>query len=77
MLSYTPPSLSPIWRNSFALSEPSYFPFVMDADGNIFSMTESDGHLDTPLIPGWAFGLGDNHAVRLAFTSSLTDLADA
>ena len=31
---------------------------VMDADGNIFSMTESDTHMDTPLIPGWGFGLG-------------------
>ncbi len=31
---------------------------VMDADGNIFSMTESDGHLSTPMIPGWGFGLG-------------------
>lgn len=31
---------------------------VMDADGNIFSMTESDGHMSTPMIPGWGFGLG-------------------
>ena len=31
---------------------------VMDAQGNVFSMTESDGHLSTPLIPGWGFGLG-------------------
>ena len=31
---------------------------VMDADGNLFSMTESDGHLSTPLVPGWGFGLG-------------------
>lgn len=30
---------------------------VMDADGNIFSMTESDGHMSTPMIPGWGFGL--------------------
>jgi len=31
---------------------------VMDGDGNLFSMTESDGHLSTPMIPGWGFGLG-------------------
>ncbi len=31
---------------------------VMDRDGNVFSMTESDGHLSTPMIPGWGFGLG-------------------
>ena len=31
---------------------------VLDADGNLFSMTESDGHVDTPMIPGWGFGLG-------------------
>jgi gamma-glutamyltranspeptidase/glutathione hydrolase len=31
----------------------------MDAEGNLFSMTESDGHLATPLIPGWGFGLGN------------------
>ncbi len=31
---------------------------VMDGDGNLFSMTESDGHLSTPLVPGWGFGLG-------------------
>ena len=31
---------------------------VMDSEGNLFSMTESDGHLTTPLIPGWGFGLG-------------------
>jgi gamma-glutamyltranspeptidase/glutathione hydrolase len=30
----------------------------MDGDGNLFSMTESDGHLSTPMIPGWGFGLG-------------------
>jgi gamma-glutamyltranspeptidase/glutathione hydrolase len=30
----------------------------MDRDGNLFSMTESDGHMTTPLIPGWGFGLG-------------------
>ena len=32
---------------------------VMDGDGNLFSMTESDGHLSTPMIPGWGFGLGE------------------
>lgn len=32
---------------------------VMDGKGNIFSMTESDGHMSTPMIPGWGFGLGD------------------
>jgi len=32
---------------------------VMDAQGNIFSITPSDGHLSTPLIPGWGFGLGN------------------
>jgi gamma-glutamyltranspeptidase/glutathione hydrolase len=31
---------------------------VIDAEGNVFSMTESDGHLVNPLIPGWGFGLG-------------------
>ncbi|MHB8093839.1 MAG: gamma-glutamyltransferase family protein [Candidatus Aminicenantales bacterium] len=32
---------------------------IMDAQGNIFSITPSDGHLTTPLIPGWGFGLGN------------------
>jgi gamma-glutamyltranspeptidase/glutathione hydrolase len=32
---------------------------VMDGEGNVFSMTESDGHLSTPMIPGWGFGLGN------------------
>jgi len=32
---------------------------VMDGDGNVFSMTESDGHMVTPMIPGWGFGLGN------------------
>jgi gamma-glutamyltranspeptidase/glutathione hydrolase len=31
---------------------------VMDGEGNLFSMTESDGHLSTPMIPEWGFGLG-------------------
>jgi len=31
---------------------------VMDGAGNVFSMTESDGHMVTPMIPGWGFGLG-------------------
>ena len=31
---------------------------MIDGDGNLFSMTESDGHLSTPMIPGWGFGLG-------------------
>jgi gamma-glutamyltranspeptidase/glutathione hydrolase len=31
---------------------------VIDSQGNLFSMTESDGHLVNPLIPGWGFGLG-------------------
>jgi gamma-glutamyltranspeptidase/glutathione hydrolase len=31
---------------------------VMDAEGNIFSMTESDTHQNTPIMPGWGFGLG-------------------
>jgi len=31
---------------------------VIDAAGNLFSMTESDGHVDSPMIPGWGFGLG-------------------
>jgi len=30
---------------------------VMDNEGNLFSMTESDGHMVTPMIPGWGFGL--------------------
>ena len=32
---------------------------VMDAEGNLFSLTESDGHTFTPMIPGWGFGLGN------------------
>jgi gamma-glutamyltranspeptidase/glutathione hydrolase len=32
---------------------------VMDGQGNVFSMTESDGHVSTPLIPGWGFGLSN------------------
>ncbi|HXV59227.1 MAG TPA: gamma-glutamyltransferase, partial [Vicinamibacteria bacterium] len=31
---------------------------AMDGEGNLFSMTESDGHMVTPMIPGWGFGLG-------------------
>lgn len=31
---------------------------VMDGKGNVFSLTESDYHLFTPMIPGWGFGLG-------------------
>jgi gamma-glutamyltranspeptidase/glutathione hydrolase len=48
-----------------ATDEPSGSPLedttslnVIDAEGNLFSMTESDGHLVNPLIPGWGFGLG-------------------
>ena len=32
---------------------------VMDGEGNLFSLTESDGHTSTPMIPGWGFGLGN------------------
>ena len=32
---------------------------VMDAGGNLFSLTESDGHTFTPMIPAWGFGLGN------------------
>ena len=32
---------------------------VMDGEGNLFSLTESDGHTGTPMIPGWGFGLGN------------------
>ena len=32
---------------------------VMDGFGNIFSMTESDGHMVTPMIPDWGFGVGN------------------
>ncbi len=35
---------------------------VMDGEGNLFSLTESDGHTGTPLIPGWGFGLGNRMA---------------
>jgi gamma-glutamyltranspeptidase/glutathione hydrolase len=49
-------------RNSDDVSERRSFDTsslnVMDRHGNVFSMTESDGHLSTPLIPGWGFGLG-------------------
>ena len=31
---------------------------VIDGEGNMFSLTESDGHLSTPMVPGWGFGLG-------------------
>ena len=31
---------------------------VMDGEGNVFSMTESDGHMTSPMIPDWGFGLG-------------------
>ncbi len=31
---------------------------VMDREGNLFSMTESDGHMVSPMIPGWGFGIG-------------------
>ncbi len=31
---------------------------AMDSEGNLFSMTESDGHMLSPMIPGWGFGLG-------------------
>jgi len=30
---------------------------VIDGEGNTFSMTESDGHMHTPMIPGWGFGI--------------------
>jgi gamma-glutamyltranspeptidase/glutathione hydrolase len=32
---------------------------VMDKEGNMFSMTPSDGHTTTPMIPGYGFGLSD------------------
>ncbi|MDE0259623.1 MAG: gamma-glutamyltransferase [Gammaproteobacteria bacterium] len=32
---------------------------VIDGEGNVFSLTESDGHTFTPMIPGWGFGLGN------------------
>jgi len=32
---------------------------VMDKEGNIFTMTPSDGQLTTPLIPGYGFGLSN------------------
>ena len=32
---------------------------VMDGEGNVFSMTESDGHMMTPMVPGWGFGLSN------------------
>ena len=31
---------------------------VMDAEGNLFSLTQSDSHIVSPMIPGWGFGLG-------------------
>ena len=30
---------------------------VIDKEGNIFSMTPSDGHVTSPMIPGYGFGL--------------------
>jgi gamma-glutamyltranspeptidase/glutathione hydrolase len=49
-------------RGSRQVSDPGAFDTsslnVMDGEGNLFSMTESDGHLSTPMIPGWGFGLG-------------------
>jgi len=32
---------------------------VMDGEGNLFSLTESDGHTFTPMIPEWEFGRGN------------------
>lgn len=32
---------------------------IMDKEGNIFTMTPSDGHLDVPMIPGYGFGLSN------------------
>jgi len=32
---------------------------VMDEQGNIFTMTPSDGHFRTPMIPGYGFGLSE------------------
>ncbi|WP_419938592.1 gamma-glutamyltransferase family protein [Candidatus Palauibacter sp.] len=32
---------------------------IMDGESNVFSLTESDGHTFTPMIPGWGFGLGN------------------
>jgi gamma-glutamyltranspeptidase/glutathione hydrolase len=31
---------------------------VLDREGNLFCMTESDGQMLNPLVPGWGFGLG-------------------
>lgn len=30
---------------------------VIDKEGNIFSMTPSDGHVSSPMVPGYGFGL--------------------
>lgn len=46
---------------------------VMDGDGNLFSMTESDGHMWSPMIPGWGFGLG----ARMRQLNLDPDLANA
>jgi gamma-glutamyltranspeptidase/glutathione hydrolase len=45
-------------RSGDSLSRDTSSLNVMDAEGNLFVMTESDGHLNTPMIPGWGFGLG-------------------
>ena len=46
---------------------------VMDGEGNVFSLTESDGHTSTPMIPGWGFGLGN----RMGQFNLDPDLANA
>jgi len=46
---------------------------VMDGEGNVFSMTESDGHMVSPMIPGWGFGLG-RRMEQLNLDSSLANV---
>ena len=46
---------------------------IMDGEGNVFSMTESDGHMVSPMIPGWGFGLG-RRMEQLNLDSSLANV---
>jgi gamma-glutamyltranspeptidase/glutathione hydrolase len=52
------PSPEPDAAAAAALASDTSSLNVMDGEGNLFSLTESDGHTSTPMIPGWGFGLG-------------------
>jgi gamma-glutamyltranspeptidase/glutathione hydrolase len=54
---FVAPSSGSAWKEPAFRADTSSLN-VMDREGNVFSMTESDGHLSSPMIPGWGFGLG-------------------